>query len=357
MTTIDPRLTAADDVSDPFISDDGGDDDPPGMDRPVRRRGPRLASLLALGACVLFFAYVVWQASVIGRGSDVAGDIPLIQADRSDIRVAPEDPGGMDIRHQDKTVYDRLESQPAEPTVERLLPPPEEPVLVTPPPPPGVDEIAVDASTPPAAPGGETSDVAISTLDPTSLQAPPEAATTRSADVVEAVDAAGVPTPPARPAPAQVAATAPVPAPAAAQSEASAPVTPPAATAPAPAPRPTTAAPAPQSSQPASQAQAQAVPVPVPAAAAPAANASGPVYRVQLASFRARDVAEGAWVRSVARVPDLLEGLQPDILQVDLGDRGIYYRLRAGPLPALQDADQLCTALKARGLDCLVVER
>ncbi len=45
------------------------------------------------------------------------------------------------------------------------------------------------------------------------------------------------------------------------------------------------------------------------------------------------------------------------IREIDLGARGIFYRVQAGYFPDRASALELCTALKARGQDCLVVKR
>ncbi|MGD0145045.1 MAG: SPOR domain-containing protein [Rhizomicrobium sp.] len=39
--------------------------------------------------------------------------------------------------------------------------------------------------------------------------------------------------------------------------------------------------------------------------------------------------------------------------KVDLGDKGIWYRLRVGPFASKTDAGALCGKLKADGGDCI----
>lgn len=55
-------------------------------------------------------------------------EIPVIRRPQTAIRVQPNDPGGMDIPNQDKTVYNIIEKKD-ESNVENLLPPPETPKL------------------------------------------------------------------------------------------------------------------------------------------------------------------------------------------------------------------------------------
>ena len=79
-------------------------------------------------------------------------------------------------------------------------------------------------------------------------------------------------------------------------------------------------------------------------------------YRIQLAALRGRADAEAAWRRLKRANGDLLGALEAEVTRVDLADKGIFYRLRAGPLASAAKAGALCQRLKARNLDCLVVK-
>ncbi len=77
--------------------------------------------------------------------------------------------------------------------------------------------------------------------------------------------------------------------------------------------------------------------------------ATGPVWRVQLASFRSAAEAEVAWRRLTSRLSDLLDGLKPETVEADLGpERGIYHRLTAGPLDGRAAARTLCRDIRQR---------
>jgi len=80
-------------------------------------------------------------------------------------------------------------------------------------------------------------------------------------------------------------------------------------------------------------------------------------FVVQIAAFRNEPRAEEEFVKLQATYPDLLGSLRSDIARADLGDRGIYYRLRVGPFQTKDAAGALCTRLKGRGQDCIVRER
>ncbi|HYE42339.1 MAG TPA: SPOR domain-containing protein, partial [Caulobacteraceae bacterium] len=81
------------------------------------------------------------------------------------------------------------------------------------------------------------------------------------------------------------------------------------------------------------------------ATAAPVrAAASSAVYAAQLASFRTRADAEAAWATLKARHSGLLRGVTPRFEAVDLGAKGTWVRLKAGPLASRDEAVRICRA-------------
>jgi len=104
------------------------------------------------------------------------------------------------------------------------------------------------------------------------------------------------------------------------------------------------------------EALAPAGPAPQIAASPPATAPDGP-YVVQLAALKSQDGARPAWGRLQKAHPALLSERELAIQEIDLGERGIFYRVQAGYFPDRASALELCTALKARGQDCLVVKR
>ncbi len=54
--------------------------------------------------------------------------------------------------------------------------------------------------------------------------------------------------------------------------------------------------------------------------------------------------------RDIMRAYDL----EPQVVSAELGERGTFYRLRAGPLPDRASAATLCERLHDRGQDCIV---
>ena len=99
--------------------------------------------------------------------------------------------------------------------------------------------------------------------------------------------------------------------------------------------------------QPAAAPHVAAAPKPAPAAVA---------TKVQLASVRTPEAAREEWARLKRDNPDLLGKLTANAVRADLGEKGIYYRVEAGPLSDKAAADRLCRALKERGLGCGLVK-
>ena len=92
------------------------------------------------------------------------------------------------------------------------------------------------------------------------------------------------------------------------------------------------------------------------APAAPANDAPTAVgnYRVQLAALKSEADANSAWKRLAAKYPDVLGSLAPHLEKADLGTKGIYYRVQAGPFTDKNAARDVCAKLKGLGQQCLV---
>ncbi|WP_343870251.1 SPOR domain-containing protein, partial [Caenispirillum bisanense] len=64
---------------------------------------------------------------------------------------------------------------------------------------------------------------------------------------------------------------------------------------------------------------------------------------------------EQAWNQAVNANRDLLGNLSLDIQRADLGDKGVFYRVRAKGLRSADEAKGLCDKLAARKVGCIVV--
>jgi hypothetical protein len=85
-------------------------------------------------------------------------------------------------------------------------------------------------------------------------------------------------------------------------------------------------------------------------------NMSGPVggWRIQIASVKSEDIAKSTWAKVQTANGDVLANLRMQPIRVDLGDKGVWYRVQAGPLDEKQ-AHSVCGTLKGRRSDCVAV--
>ncbi|MBP2316040.1 SPOR domain-containing protein [Azospirillum soli] len=316
--------------------------DPYGM--PPQRGGGR-RGLLGLGLAVVGIVAFAGAIVVVygkGGGGTVDGAPPLLTADATPTKMRPEQPGGMEVPHQDKLVYERLSDRGTRSNVERLLPPPEQPLprpVVTPqmPPPPPLPQAPAVAQVPPPPPGAtatvpripmEAEPAEPAALPP--LAAPPPVAATPAPAPAPAVKAA--PPPAVKPPPVQPVQTAAVP---------PAPPKQPAAPAAAPQPAPQAAKPAP-------------APAAAPQPAAPTKSPGASGWRIQLASVRSEAEAASEWKRLTSRYGDALGGLSMQVAKADLGEKGIFYRVQGVGVDETR-AKAACAALKAQNVGCVVV--
>jgi hypothetical protein len=263
------------------------------------RRPGGWRSGVAIVAALAIFVGILWYAYDWGMGQLATTRLPVIVAESTPIKSRPESPGGLEVLNQDVAVLNDPAPSPGMPQAERLLPPPEMPQ------PPQAE-----------APQAESLAKVEELLGPPleTAAGPPDAPQVAAAGQPETAPEPVLPEPKA-----------------AAQLTPELPAVPPVA------PVVVTAEPAPQ------------------VAALPDAKTGG--FVVQLAALRAKEAAQPAWARLQKAHPALLGSRELAIQKVDLGDRGIFYRVQAGFFADRAGARDTCNALKARGQDCLVVKR
>ncbi len=292
--------------------------------RPTRRIG-RTLIILVLIAGAGAGAWARW-----GDQLRLAPDeIPVVRADAAPFKVKPDRPGGLDIPNRDKLVYDRLESLPPPPRAENLLPRPEAPL----PPPSASPAKTAEAKkpVPPPAPPAIKAEFKVAAVMPAKPAPPPAPPAIKTKSKTAAA-------PPAKPVPPVI------------RTELKTVAAMPAKPAPSPAP------PATKRTKPKAAAATPAKPVAsAPKSAAPAAGPAGKGYRVQLAAVRSERDVQREWTRLRTRHSGLLDRLRLSVVRADLGDKGIYYRLRAGPLENKAAARTLCGELTKIKVGCLVV--
>lgn len=264
--------------------------------RETPRRGGRLLGAVFAFAAIVGFGSLVAYYFVQNRDGHLdPASIPIVHADSRPMKVRPENPGGLEVPFQNSEIYDRVAQQAAGAGAART--PTGGPEKLMPGP-----EAPLPRPEPPPAPVP-------------AIPAAPEIVAPPNAVVV---------TPP------RVASVPPASAPAVAS------------------PPPAPAAPAAAPSAPTAAAKPAATPTQTPASAA------GGV-RIQLASVRDQASAQREWARVSRQYGEFLGHLTPQFVPADLGDRGIFIRVQAGPFASLEAAKTTCDALRARGAGCNVV--
>lgn len=76
---------------------------------------------------------------------------------------------------------------------------------------------------------------------------------------------------------------------------------------------------------------------------------------IHLSSHRSEDDAAADKARMETAFADVIEGTSLSVIRIDLGDRGIFYRVRSGPYPDRPMAEARCAVLKSKKQDCLIV--
>jgi cell division septation protein DedD len=98
-----------------------------------------------------------------------------------------------------------------------------------------------------------------------------------------------------------------------------------------------------------------ATPKPVEAAPKPEAAASSGDYALQIGAYKSQDEADAAWKAYQFKHP-AASGYSEDVREADLGDKGIWYRLRIGPFSDKISANAACDKLKADGGACMLAK-
>ena len=289
-----------------------------------RRRGLKwfawvLAFIVFLGGA--WFGFDDMLMRLAGENED---DIPLIRAADGPVKVRPVNPGGLQVPNRDKLIYERMQSgvpsSSDDSVVERLLPQPEKPL----------PKPAPDSSPPSTQP---TTTLGASTAE--RIPPPPALPTARVPAVKDVISVKPPPPPrlknvqprgaplnlrknlerPARPAPAAIQKT------------------------------PVQAMPA--NDSPTNAASPNVTPTPP----------TGESFHIQFAATRTPESAQSEWDRMRRKHLDLLGDLRLTVTKVDLGPKkGVFYRLRVGPLAHEASARTLCKELSKRKIGCLIVK-
>lgn len=339
-----------------------------GAERPQGARTVRMGALALAVAGIAVLGVFVYSAT---RSMPSPADVPLIGADTTPFRERPAEEGGMTVANRDSTVFESSgATAPQAGGLEQLVPEPEQPILAP--------RAAGDMPTPRRMNGspalteeeiramhrsrqrGDAAGQAVEQLESAARDVPPGVIAGQTSTYRDVAPAAGQAPPeradqPERIEPPQTAATAPegvspadatesapvVTAPTEPEREVAAPVT----------------NPAPTPEKPPVAEKPAAAPTPAPASApAPARATPSGNKMVQLGAVRSEAAAKAEWQRLQGKFRAQLGDLDLSVQRADLGARGVFWRVRGGPL-SQADAKKICQALSAAGQSCIVADR
>jgi hypothetical protein len=301
---------------------------------------PRRHWLRYVAALIVLIAFAAlgWWGYRHFAGRAGSGQVPVVAADQTPEKVPPADQPATQTQSQQETVYNQISPGSTAQQPEVLLPQPETPS--TPPAP------AAGATAPSTTAQGGTASGATAPSVP-AVPAPPGSTTTGSTTTGNSTGTLTETLLPAESTPSTTA-------PAAGQSTTGATTTGQAAGTQTATTAPSAPATAIQGTTAPDQGTGDTGTVTAPAAPANDAPTAAGNYRVQLAALKTEADAKTAWKRLAAKYPDILGPLAMHLEKVDLGTKGIYYRVQAGPFTDKNAARDICTKLKPKGQPCLV---
>ncbi len=89
---------------------------------------------------------------------------------------------------------------------------------------------------------------------------------------------------------------------------------------------------------------------------APASTKARSKFKVQLGVSKTSAQANKVWFFLRAQHEDVLGQLRPTFQRVNLGKRGVLYRIQVGPFKSRLAADRLCKTIKERAVNCFPVD-
>jgi len=278
---------------------------------PKRLLPPGVLTVFALAA----LGGIIWYAYPRGAERYTNVDVPVVKADTAPIKEKPAAPGGMEVSHQDSTVFDPLQKNGGA-EVEKLTPTPEQPLD---------KDQAIKAE--------EIKPIAASPNLPPKLDMQVNQTASGAEEIIPAVPEAK---PPVMNAPVTLPTPKPIPNPVPEKVA--------------------DAAPQPKVEE---KPEVEAAPKTVVKKSISEDKTvdSGTKYEVQLGSYREEDEAKKDWTRLQKKYADQLAGLKMRLVKADIPGKGIYYRMRAGVI-SKDKAHAICDALKdAHGVGCILAKR
>jgi cell division septation protein DedD len=302
-----------------------------------------LMSLVIGFVAVAGFIALAWYAYRSSTEPMLNEDLEVVTAEESPVRTAPEEPGGWQFPHQEKSVYNVISGEEDKTKAEQILPKEEEPM-----------QRADETTAPDTADAEASTETWVNERDGSAAQT--EAADAETAAVEE------------KEAPAVTSGSAVNVGDAPVATEAK-----PAVTKPAEekvvtkTETPGKAKPAPESvvaAKPADAFKAQPEQAPKPVAKteaipepklAPASGGPTPV-RLQLGAYGSQAEANASWAKIQKKVGGSVNGYRTTIEQADVSGKS-FYRLQLYPFASMDEAKSLCSQLSAKGQPCFPVKR
>lgn len=330
-----------------------------------RAAKPRRARLMATGLLVAVLGGLgaYWHFST--TGDELPAEIPVIKAEGA-AKQRPEQPGGIDIPHQNETVFQQLDNTDPnkQASVEHLLPAPQEPQPVentmtpgVPPPPAPMATPMADNPMPSAPAATQVAAVPPTDMAPAPVSAPTETVSKES-EALLAMKPEAEPTPPNKDTPQGL------PAKAEELHKVVEKLTPPAAdTAKEVKPIQTASATdtsmgkavlseTPKAKEKAGATKTASVSA-LPKSSVTAKKGGG--FMVQLGSFPDQSAASTAMQKTQKTYASELSGTKLQLSRADLGAKGIYYRMQGGPMSD-DAARSICAKVHNKGAACIVVK-
>jgi SPOR domain len=95
----------------------------------------------------------------------------------------------------------------------------------------------------------------------------------------------------------------------------------------------------------------------LPGSKAPVAEKQVSPEYLQIGSYPTQELAENAFRQFRIAHGDLAGVFLPDIKKAELGEKGVWYRLRIGPFAGMSAAAETCEKMKKEGVTCLITAR
>lgn len=261
----------------------------------------KIIPYIVMAAALVAFVSLGWYAYNAGTQAPEDEELILIQADQTPMKEKPMDPGGMQFPYQDKSVFETITADGVAAGAPAVVSTTEEPMAIEP-----EETTAAIQEAQPEPPVSEvvasTEKVLTGMIEEKSLAAV-EAKESASASTSQ-VEAEEMLVKEAKPQPL----VAPV-------------------------------------------ATAEAEPAPAPIKAVAASTSMSGSGAAQLGAYRTEVDANAAW-KTIQTKHSILATYRPTIVRADLGEKGVFYRLRIANV----DGDAMCGALKTAGQPCMKVK-